>query len=134
MALVIKGVLLERRPGGPFAVRDCALVLYKSLLSACPSIGVLRQKVVNIVTFYTGPYRKVPFPLCGFDTAGWHSHRYFFFHALVLFFLDIPCLDFSFYHVVIPELCFLYTGNTHVVILDFMMESQVSMKNESGAA
>ena len=40
----------------------------------------------------------------------------------------------SFYHVVIPELCFLYAGNTHVVILDFMMESQVRMKNESDAA
>ena len=77
MALVIKGVLLERLPGGPFAVRDCALVLYKSLLSACLSIGMPRQKVVNIVTFYTGQYRKVPFLLCGFDTAG-GIHTFFF--------------------------------------------------------
>ena len=92
-----------------------------------------RQKVVNIVTFYTGPHRKVTFPLCGFDTAG-GAFPPFFISRPCSIFLDIARLDFSFYHVVIPELCFLYAGNTHVVILDFMMESQVRMKNESGAA
>ena len=59
----------------------------------------------------SGPHLLVPFLSCGFDAGRGHSYFCFFFLASSGFFLISPRLDFSFYNVVIPELCFLFYNN-----------------------
>ena len=59
----------------------------------------------------SGPHLLVPFLSCGFDAGRGHSYFCFFFLPSSSFFLISPRLDFSFYNVVIPELCFLFYNN-----------------------
>ena len=59
----------------------------------------------------SGPHLLVPFLSCGFDAGRGHSYFCFFFLPSSSFFLISPRLDFSFYDVVIPELCFLFYNN-----------------------
>ena len=59
----------------------------------------------------SGPHLLVPFLSCGFDAGRGHSYFCFFFLPSSRFFLISPRLDFSFYNVVIPELCFLFYNN-----------------------
>ena len=59
----------------------------------------------------SGPHLLVPYLSCGFDAGRGHSYFCFFFLPISSFFLISPRLDFSFYNVVIPELCFLFYNN-----------------------
>ena len=99
---------LKRRLGGPLAVRDCALVPYKYAIFFVPECGVPRQVVQRLSI---GPAPSGAFPLVRVRCRPGALLLLFFFLPSSSFFLISARLDFSFYDVVIPELCFLFYNN-----------------------
>ena len=101
-------IRFERRPGGPLAARDCELVPYKYAIFFVPECGVPRQVVKRLSI---GPAPSGAFPLVRVRCRPGALLLLFFFLPSSSFFLISPRLDFSFYNVVIPELCFLFYNN-----------------------
>ena len=99
---------LKRRLGGPLAVRDCALVLYKYAILFVPGCGVPRQVVQRLSI---GPAPSGAFPLVRVRCRPGALLLLFVCFSLVQVFFISPRLDFSFYNVVIPDLCFLFYNN-----------------------
>ena len=89
-------------------MRDCALVLYKYAFLFVPECGVPRQVVQRLSI---GPAPSGAFPLVRVRCRPGALLLLFFFLPSSSFFLISPRLDFSFYNVVIPELCFLFYNN-----------------------
>ena len=90
-------------------MRDCALVLYKYAFFFVPECGVPRQVVQRLSI---GPAPSGAFPLVRVRCRPGALLLLFFFSLpSSSFFLISPRLDFSFYNVVIPELCFLFYNN-----------------------
>ena len=98
---------LKRQLGGPLTVRDCALTLCKYAIFFVPECGVPRQVVKRLSI---GPAPSGAFPLVRVRCRP-GALLLFFFLPISSFFLISPRLDFSFYNVLIPELCFLFYNN-----------------------
>ena len=83
-------------------------MLYKYAIFFVPECEVPRQVVKRLSI---GPAPSGAFPLVRVRCRPGALLLLFFFLPISRFFLISPRLDFSFYNIVIPELCFLFYNN-----------------------